>query len=146
MAHVAGEWQAQVDQRVHFDTWSPMGLLRIDEGLLSWQPKGWGGPVWSIPGPRVVGGDVSHLVSPFDLWVETDVTGALGLRLTRNRWGRLAEGPDYREQENLDGFVAALREIGGRIHGEPRSYSFRAGIGGLGLPGLPDLPGMGGFL
>ncbi len=145
MAHLMGEWRAQVDRRDLFESWSPIGTLRIGGDSLSWQPKGWGVSVWSVPGSSVVGGEVSQPVSPFDLWIETDVTGALGLRLTLDRMSGWAEGPDYREQQYLDSLVASLRGIGARILGEPRSYNFRGSIGGVGGMGLPDLPGLGGF-
>ena len=131
----APECAARVDQRGAFGPTSPRGTLRVVDGILSWQPDGWGVPVWHVPAGDVVGGAASAL-STYELWLETPVTGTVAVAIDPPG-GPWAVGggnaPDVRGQVALDGFVAALRSGGARIMGEPRSHSSRPGTGGFDL-------------
>jgi hypothetical protein len=132
------EYDARLDQRDAFDLTSPRGTLRLADGILSWQPRGWRAPVWSVPCAEVVGGAAAGLTS-FELWLETAVTGTVAVRLEPpGGWWAVGGGnaPDLRGQVLLDGFVRALRGGGARIAGEPRSMSSLPGTAGgnLGWP------------
>lgn len=132
---VAVECAARLDERAAFGLTSPHGTLRVVDGLLSWQPDGWGRPVWHVPAGDVVGGAAGALAA-FELWLETPVTGTVGVAIDPPG-GPWAVGggnvPDVRGQVALDGLVAALRAGGSRIAGEPRSLSSRPGDGGPGV-------------
>ncbi|HET6968163.1 MAG TPA: hypothetical protein VFI44_07790 [Ornithinibacter sp.] len=129
---VALECAARLDHRDAFGLTSPHGTLRVVDGVLSWQPDGWRRPVWHVPAGDVAGGAAGAL-APFELWLETGVTGTVAVALDPPD-GRWAVGggnvPDVRGQVSLDSFVAALRAGGARIAGEPRSISSRPGNGG----------------
>jgi hypothetical protein len=130
--------RARLDERSAFGLLSPRGTLRVVDDVLSWQPDGWGAPVWHVPARQVVGGDAGA-TSAFELWLETPVTGTVAV-LVEPPGGAWATGggnaPDLRGQVALDGFVGALRGGGARIVGEPRSLSSRPGHwgGSVGLP------------
>ncbi len=129
------ECAARLDQRDVFGLTSPRGTLRVVDGMLSWQPSGWGAPVWHVPAGDVVGGAASGLAT-FDLWLEAAVTGTVAVVVepTGGRWSvGGGNAPDVRGQVALDGFVDALRAGGARIMGEPRSMWSRPGDGGLDL-------------
>ena len=52
--------------------------MRVVDGTWSWQPVGWGAPVWQVPVGEVIGGAASAL-SAFELWLESPVTGTVGV-------------------------------------------------------------------
>jgi len=129
------EGAARLDQRDAFGPTSPRGTLRVVDGDLSWQPAGWGAPVWLVATGDVIGAAAGAL-SAFDLWLESPVTGtvAVGVEPAGGQWGSGGgNAPDVAGQLALDAFVAALRSGGARVVGEPRSSWSRPGPGGLGV-------------
>ena len=131
----AFQHEGRLDQRDAFGLTSPRGTLRVADGILSWQPRGWGAPVWSVPCAEVVGGAAVGL-SAFELWIDTPVTGTVAVCLDPpgGRWGvGGGNAPDLRGQALLDRFVATLSAGGARIAGEPRAMSSLPGTGGGGV-------------
>jgi hypothetical protein len=128
------ECVGRLDQRDAFGPLSPHGRLRVTDGMLSWQPDGWGVPVWTVPAGEVIGGAAGAL-SSFELWLETPVTGAVAVSVDPpdGAWAARGNVPDLRGQVLLDRFVGALRAGGARILGEPRSISSRPGAGSPGV-------------
>ena len=127
------EGPARLDLRDAFSITSPHGTLRVVDGLLSWQPNGWGAPIWHVPTADVVGGAASA-VAAHELWLDTAVTGAVVVAIDPPEGLWSAGGgnvPDLRGQVALDRLVAALRAGGARILGEPRSSWSRPGVGGV---------------
>ncbi len=127
------EVSARIDQRDAFGPTSPRGTLRVADAVLSWQPQGWRAVVWQVPAADVVGGAAGALAT-FELWLETPVTGTVGVAVDPpgGRWSTGGgNAPDLRGQAVLDAVVAALRDGGARIAGEPRSLWSRPGDGGL---------------
>jgi len=129
----AFEGAARLDQRDAFGLTSPRGTLRVVDRALSWQPAGWGAPVWRVPTADVVGGAAGGL-STFELWLETPATGtvAIAVEPTGGQWGSGGgNAPDVLGQVALEAFVAALRAGGARVVGEPTSTWSRPGDGFL---------------
>ena len=129
----AFEGAARVDQRDAFGPTSPRGTLRVADGQLSWQPAGWGAPVWRVAAADVVGGAAGALLA-FDLWLDSPVTGtvAVGVEPSGGRSGSGGgNAPDVGGQVALDAFLTALRAGGARVVGEPASRWSRPGLGGL---------------
>ena len=129
----AFEGAARIDQRDAFGPTRPRGTLRVADGRLSWQPAGWGAPVWHVVAHDVVGGAAGALL-PFDLWLDSPVTGtvAVGVEPSGGQWGSGGgNAPHVGGQVALDAFVSALRAGGARVVGEPASRWSRPGPGGL---------------
>jgi hypothetical protein len=127
------EGAGRVDQRDAFGPTSPRGTLRVVDGDLSWQPAGWGAPVWRVAAADVIGGAAGAL-SAFDLWLESPVTGtvAVGVEPAGGQWGSGGgNAPDVSGQVALDAFVDALRAGGAVVVGQPQSRWSRPGDGGL---------------
>ena len=132
------EVSARIDQRDAFGVTSPRGTMRVVDGTWSWQPVGWGAPVWHVPVGEVIGGAAGAL-SAFELWLESPVTGTVGVAVDPPGGPWVSGGgnaPDVRGQVALDAFVLALRAGGARVLGEPRSHWSRPGHGGID-PGWP---------
>ena len=132
---VTFEGAARLDQRDAFGLTSPRGTLRVVDGNLSWEPAGWGAPVWRVPAGEVLGGAAGAL-SAFDLWLESPVTGTVAIVVepSGGPWGSGGgNAPDVAGQVALDAFLTALRAVGARILGEPASRWSRPGLGGLDL-------------
>ena len=137
MTPVAGAFEgaARLDQRDAFGVTSPRGTMRVVDGTWSWQPVGWGAPVWHVPVGEVIGGAASAL-SAFELWLESPVTGTVGVAVDPPGGPWVSGGgnaPDVRGQVALDAFVLALRAGGAKVLGEPRSHWSRPGHGGIDL-------------
>ena len=131
----AFEGAARVDQRDAFGPTSPRGTVRVVDGTWSWQPAGWGAPVWQVAANEVIGGAASTLLA-YDLWLESPVTGTVGVAVDPpgGPWSTGGgNAPDVRGQVALDAFLRALRAGGAKVLGEPTSRWSRPGYGGVDL-------------
>jgi hypothetical protein len=127
------EVSARLDQRDAFGPTSPRGTLRVADGILSWQPRGWRAAVWRVSAGDVIGGAAATL-GAYELWLDTPVTGTVAVAVDPPGGHWAAGGgnaPDVRGQLTLDAVVGALRAGGARIAGEPVSGWSRPGTGGL---------------
>jgi hypothetical protein len=83
------EGAGRLDQRDAFGPTSPRGTLRVVDGDLSWQPAGWGAPVWLVATGDVIGG-ASGALDAFVAALRSG--GAVIVGDPASRWSRPGPG------------------------------------------------------